>query len=394
MISFDKNIINMPVYGPREVLESSIMTSVAINCYHSCGNFSSASVSGQLKFIEISDLISLIIKEFGLKEYSRAVSNPIFSDAKLKKVYLANDNCFVNIGGRKSTMGNEIEHEDDDNDESKTMSDNNWEIFFGGAKDTCDRLTNVFRKYIVKNNEQSLGIYCVMETRYGLNLHHIGYPARKIIPTNYSEKVMSEFDRIVEDINSSSPSGCLSIISGPAGTGKTYMARGIIEATEKDALFIMIPPSILANISGPHMIPLLVDIKSDYLQHKNCVVFVVEDADSILVPRGADNMSAISTLLNVTDGILGSLFQMRVIATTNANSLDFDPALTRPGRLSCRVDIGPLGVDEAIRAYNAISKTEDGDRLITKDTTLAEVYALASGNNYVFEEDDKGRLGF
>jgi ATP-dependent 26S proteasome regulatory subunit len=228
----------------------------------------------------------------------------------------------------------------------------------------------------------------------GLRLHHLGYPGKAIIPTNYSAKVMEGYERIVNDIQSDKPAGCLSIISGPPGTGKTYFVRSVIEATDADSLFIMIPPDVVASMSGPQMIPLLMRIKEEYLETKSNVVFVVEDGDTILIPRSIDNQSHISTLLNITDGILGSLFSMRVLVTTNANALDFDEALTRPGRLSCRLQIGALSHTEAIIAYDAITKTHDGCKLVKGEMTLAEVYALANGNDYTFEDEDKGRVGF
>ena len=50
-------------------------------------------------------------------------------------------------------------------------------------------------------------------------------------------------------------------------------------------------------------------------------------------------------------------------------------------------------MDEAITCYNALTKTEDGKKYITKSMTLAEVYAIAAGNNFVFEAEEK-TLGF
>ncbi len=47
-------------------------------------------------------------------------------------------------------------------------------------------------------------------------------------------------------------------------------------------------------------------------------MLIVEDADECLVQRGSDNMSTIASVLNISDGILGSILDVRVLATTNA----------------------------------------------------------------------------
>ena len=386
--------INTPVYGSTESLDACICAQVVKNCYENDGNFNSLSLYGTLAG-DIEDLVATLKNRFTLEEHTRRISECIYADARVTKIHLSGESCYVFLTRLRGSSRASIDDEDDymPNTGGESIENNNWEVSFGGARKTCESLMAIFRACITKINEESKGIYCVMDTQRGLRLNHVGYPAKKLIPTNYSKKVLEGYERIISDIASDKPQGALSIISGPAGTGKTYMTRAIIEATEREALFIMIPPSIVDNMSGPHMIPLLVDIKSEYLQNKQCVVFVIEDADSILVPRGADNMSAISNLLNCTDGILGALFSMRVVATTNADSVKIDDALVRPGRLSCKLEVGPLSKEEAIAAYDAITKTSNGAGLIDSAMTLAEIYALANGNDYICEEHET-HLGF
>jgi hypothetical protein len=56
---------------------------------------------------------------------------------------------------------------------------------------------------------------------------------------------------------------------------------------------------------------------------QNCpILFIIEDADDCLVPRGSGNVSTISSLLNYTDGIFGSMLDLRIIATTNAEKME------------------------------------------------------------------------
>ena len=388
--------VNKSVYTCFDIVDSCITNEIALKCYRDFHTFDLLSCSGQLHDTTIEALVELLGKEFSLKEYNHSIHSCIYDDSKLTRIHLANDYCFVAIHrGAKSMPGYAMSPGNDDFDTYyRGMEDNNWDVMFGSHRVGCDKLMGVFKKYLAKVNEENKGIYCMVQSEMGLKLHHIGYPGKPLIETNYSKKVLEGFNRIVGDVITDKPSGCLSIISGPPGSGKTFMVRGVIETAEEEALFVMIPPDVVSGMSGPAMVPLFVRIKEEYLDTKQSVVFIVEDSDSILVPRGADNMSAISTLLNLSDGILGSLFQMRFICTTNANALNFDEALTRPGRLSCRLQIGALSKEEAIVAYNAITNTKDGQGKISGEMTLAEVYALANGVDYKFEEDKSGVMGF
>ena len=101
------------------------------------------------------------------------------------------------------------------------------------------------------------------------------------------------------------------------------------------------------------------------------VVFILEDGDNVLTPRGKENLSLISTLLNFTSGILGSMLDIRAIATTNSPTKDIDPALMRPGRLSAHVTVGPLSTEQAIKIFKRLTGKKDG---VTHATTLAQVY--------------------
>ena len=385
--------VNRSVYTCFDVVDACITDEIAVRCCKEHHNFGILSCSGQLNG-KIDDIINLLTTTFELKEYSRGIHNCIFPNKKITRIHLANDYCFVHIHrGAKSMPGYALEQEDDADTYFQGMEDNNWDIAFGSHKTVTDSMAELFGRFIIKVNEENRGIYCLTQSEMGLRLHHIGYPGKAIIPTNYSIAAMESYDRIVAGIQSETPSGYLSIISGPPGSGKTFMVKGVIGATEKESLYIMIPASLVSEMSGPSMIPLFVRIKEEYLDTKQNVVFILEDADQVLVPRGSDNISSVSALLNCSDGILGSLFNMRFICTTNANALDFDPALTRPGRLSCRLEIGALNKEEAITAYNAITKTTKGCEVIKGEMTLAEVYALANGNDYTFS-DDKKVMGF
>jgi SpoVK/Ycf46/Vps4 family AAA+-type ATPase len=121
------------------------------------------------------------------------------------------------------------------------------------------------------------------------------------------------------------------------------------------------------------------------------ICFIVEDGDDILVPRAADNMSAITALLNFGDGIIGALLDVKVIVTTNAKSVEMDSAILRRGRLSARVEVGPLSPDKATEVFRRLNG-EDAPE-ITNKMILAEVYGVARDAGWVPAETERS-VGF
>lgn len=59
------------------------------------------------------------------------------------------------------------------------------------------------------------------------------------------------------------------------------------------------------------------------------------------------NRSQVSAILNLSDGMLADFMRLEVISTVNAQAINLDPALLRPGRLLCHRRFNRL---EAVRA--------------------------------------------
>lgn len=188
-------------------------------------------------------------------------------------------------------------------------------------------------------------VFAITRGSSKLQLTRIGYAASPLIRENYSKDVIEGYDYVLKDLRSEHPSGRITILDGPPGTGKTHLVRAILTEVQ-DAMFIIVPPAMVASLGGPELLPLLLETKNAYLK-KGPTILLLEDADQCLVPRQADNIASISAILNLGDGIYGSLFDIRILATTNAKKADMDPALTRAGRLSKRIEVGPLNYDDA-----------------------------------------------
>jgi len=243
-------------------------------------------------------------------------------------------------------------------------------------------------------------IYAIVRNGMHLGLNSIGNAGIPLVEENYTSKVMEDYKYAINDLNSESPSGRIVIMRGPAGTGKTHLIRAMLLQVP-DAMFVLISPEVVTNLAGPELLPLLMNYRGG---STGPIVLVLEDADRCLVTRGDENMSLIQSLLNLGDGILGSLLDIRIVATTNADELKMDEAIKRPGRLSKMLDVNvldPLTAQKIFRRLvpNAHFPVEINGSTNPKDfkVTLAEVYAMARKNGWAptprkveenFDDDD------
>jgi hypothetical protein len=205
----------------------------------------------------------------------------------------------------------------------------------------------------------------------GYNLKRIGAAGTPIERGNYTAGVLKQYDHVVADLKADSPCGRLVIMAGMPGSGKTFLARSLL-ADVPSAAFIVVPPHLVKDLGSPELIPALVSAKDHGFDGP--IVLVLEDADSVLVQRQAGDMAAISSLLNLGDGILGGVLDARILATTNAAKLDMDEATRRKGRLCQYMSVEALSAEHASQV---ISRLAQKSITANRPVTLAEIYHAA-----------------
>ena len=235
----------------------------------------------------------------------------------------------------------------------------------------------------------------MISTQYGPEFQTLGIGGHVIERGNYEDHVLEAFDKIISDLKSNTPSGRLSIFNGPPGGGKTFLVKAILQAAD-NSICVIVPSNMLQELSSPSVIPSLIDLRKSKGKEVP-IVFMVEDADECLVTRADGNMSAISAVLNLCDGIIGSLLDIRIVATTNADKMQLDKALIRPGRLSANVEIQPLPYWKAGEVLKRITNNPEAVLPEDRKYSLAEVYSLAKDGTVRatgVAKETKGKMGF
>ena len=277
--------------------------------------------------------------------------------------------------------------------------------FFSSSSEIIESVRSYIKTITQTHKEQKIkNLFIIDKGANGWILNSIKSTNAPLIRDNYDHKVLYDFDRLCNEFNKSTPHGRLGIISGPPGTGKTWLLKGFVEQNQKNRIIIL-PSRLVGELDGPGLVSLIkeqhdddcindedmIKDREDTAKSEGEILFIVEDADECVVPRGVDNMSTISSLLNYTDGILGASLNLRVLLTTNADHLEFDRALMRPGRICCHIFIDALSPEHASEIYQRLT---DKIKYYKDPTTLAGVYADAFVGSYENYDVSSKKLGF
>ena len=223
-------------------------------------------------------------------------------------------------------------------------------------KDIVNNLTTLLDG-IEKKPKNEVGL--IQMSRGTLNVKFVEYRPYELEITPFlGEEIANLKQDMVRSFKEESNSG-LFLIHGKPGTGKTSFLKEVLNETDKKALFI--PPSIAGELGNPNLISLLMD-------HANSVL-IIEDAETVLMKREADNSDAVSSLLNLTDGFPADFLNLNIICTFNTDIGDIDPALLREGRLKGIKEFTKLSRGQAQKLADKINS----DREVTGPMTVAEV---------------------
>jgi len=235
------------------------------------------------------------------------------------------------------------------------------------ARHTAKQLSETF----AKNQEEPLPQFHILSISGGISARQVKLSTRSAfneadINLNYGADAPAFEGRLVSYLRTQT--GGASIFRGEPGTGKTSFIRHLIAKLHRSHRFYYLPLSAYRYLASPDMVAFW--IRESEMSPDAKRVVVLEDAEDLLMQRGPDNATKVSSLLNVADGLLGEFLQMHLICTVNCAIDRLDSAITRPGRLVAYREFRRLKRTEAQRLAESKGITLPEQ----EDYSLAEIY--------------------
>jgi hypothetical protein len=117
-----------------------------------------------------------------------------------------------------------------------------------------------------------------------------------------------------------------------------------------------------SSLGSPQIIPLM-------LENTNSIL-VIEDAENIVIDRNQNGNSPVSTILNMSDGLVSDCLNIQIICSFNTDLTNVDKALLRKGRLIATYEFGKLDTGKA----NTLSRKLGYDSHFTEPQVLTDVF--------------------
>lgn len=317
------------------------------------------------KFINKLDKVQFDMEHINLDELKQKFPNAYFSYTAI------HDECT-----KSSVEDEEYEEEDDEVYaggmwQSSTLNIFNEEVIYiidadsvsiyyndQDAKSLYKELYDLLPKKVVKPQEAEIKLVVFNNEYYTVS------SKIKKAALNIEENYNDDFKPVFEDIKNflTERGSGLIILRGEKGTGKTSLIRGLISAVPRH--YILITNAMAEHLASPEFMSFMLD-------HKDSV-YILEDCEQILMRRtdGFGENGAIANILNMSDGLMSDIFNVKFICTFNADIDKIDDALLRKGRCFANYEFKPLCKEKTKALLNKLNIKADE----IKEMTLADIY--------------------
>lgn len=243
---------------------------------------------------------------------------------------------------------------------SKGVKQQLYRVSYYYPEDYPESKVNKFYDSLTEEiNTNDYGVAILAQDQNGFKLiYQDSGVVEQDISYNYSKKFRQDIPKIKDDLTNYSKG--LYLFSGLPGTGKTSFVNHLANTVNRQ--FIYIPNTMVNSLDNPAFI--------NFLSEHNNSVLIIEDAEDCLKVRGTGSAGMVSTVLNITDGLLGDILKISVVATYNADDKLIDPALLRKGRLKYKHYFDKLSIEEA----QELADRQELKVKITTPMTIGDIY--------------------
>lgn len=262
--------------------------------------------------------------------------------------------------------------------ENSNDENEGWMSLYYTKRHSIQHIIDEVSKFKTSNKNKKVGL--IVKDEFGLTLQKFDISSKEKLnlSTNYNKDFKKISNKIVKKLNEKNGKGII-LLHGKPGTGKTTYIRNLTTQIDKEVIFL--PNNMVDMLATPEFVPFM-------MKHPNSVL-IIEDAEKVVKSRnGGSNETAVSNLLNLSDGILGDCLKTQIVATFNTDRQLIDKALLRKGRLIVEYKFDDLCVDKS----NKLLKSLNINHITTKPMPLSDIYNYE--DNVGVGENKKTKIGF